>query len=157
MNSNNNESVIKKSRCNYRGDYLSPFDWTGGELFLTKWQLSFRSNSFNLRNREESIQLEDVVSIQAKYSDFISNKLSILLRNGSIKEFRVPRRNDWVKTIKEAVNQNRKAHGEDSSIDETAVSIPKRPEGWYLKIIIQALVLVICVALLAFIFQRFMS
>jgi hypothetical protein len=156
MKLNDDEIVVRESRCNHRGNHLDLFDWAGGKVLLTKKRLTFRPNSFNLKNLEHSIKLEDIISIQAKHNDFISNKFTILLRNGSIEEFRVPKRKDWLKAIEQAVKENRKRHGEDWNISTTDLSTPEKSKKWYIKVAIQVLFWGLCVSILAFIFQVFL-
>ena len=156
MKSNDDEIVVRESRCNHRSNHLDPFDWAGGSVLLTKKRLTFRPNSLNFRNGEHSIRFEDIVSIQVKHNDFISNKFTILLRNGSIEEFRVPKRKDWLKAIERAVKEKKKQHGEDWNISTTDFSIPKKSINWYIKVAIQVLFLALCVSILAFILQMFL-
>lgn len=111
MKIENNEIVIRKSRGNHRTNNLNPFDWVGGKIFLTNHRLIFRPNSLNFQTNEESIPLEDVVSIEAKHHDFISSKLSIFLVNGYINEFHVPKRKDWVQDIEKAIKDLKKPAG----------------------------------------------
>jgi hypothetical protein len=156
MISNDDEIVIRKSRCNQRSNHLAAFDWAGGKLLLTERRLIFRPNFLNIRAGEESIPLEEIVAIQAKHSDFISNKFTILLRNASTKEFRVPRRKDWVKAIEQAVKEKRKRHGGNWYVNTTDIPIPKKSLRWFIKVAIQALFLALFVGLLAFVFTRFL-
>ena len=153
MKSNDNEIVVKESRCNHRSNHLDPFDWAGGRVLLTKKWLIFRFNSLNFRNQEHSMPLEDIASIQAKHSDFISNKFTILLRNGSIAEFRVPKRKDWLKAIEQAMKEMKKQHGEDWNSSTTDFLIPKKSINWYIKVAIQVIFLALCVSILSFILQ----
>jgi len=156
MNSNNNKIVLRESRCNHRSNHLNLFDWAGGRVILTKERLTFKPNSLNFRNGEYSIQLEDIVSIQAKHNDFITNRFTILLRNGSIAEFRVPKRKDWLKIIEKAVKEKKKQHGEKWNIITNGFSIPKKKIKWYIKVGMQVLFFALCISLLAFILQIFL-
>jgi hypothetical protein len=152
MKSNADEIVIRESRCMYRRHHSDPFDWAGGKVLLTKNRLSFVPSFFDLGNAEHSISLEDIVSIQAKYSCFISNKFSVLCKDGSINEFRVPKRKDWLITLEEALKE-KKGGGADWKTSSTPFSTPKNSMQWYVRITIQVLFLAFCVSVLAFIFQ----
>jgi ATP-dependent Zn protease len=156
MKTNNREVTIKGSRCNYRSDRLDPFDWAGGKLLLTEYRLLFKPYSLNLRNKEESIQLKDIESIEAKYSDFISNKVTVLLNDGSTKEFRVPGRSDWIKVLEKAIRTNKKARDENWD-SRKGMPIVQKSLNWYIKMIIQIVLLALFVTALAFIFQRLLS
>ncbi|MBW1715811.1 MAG: hypothetical protein JRJ77_08310 [Deltaproteobacteria bacterium] len=157
MKSNDDEIVVREGRRNHRSIHLDPFDWAGGRALLTNRRLIFRPNFLNFRTAEESIRLEGIVSIEAKHSGFISNKFPILLRNGSVVEFRVSKRKDWVKAIEQAVKEKKKEHGEGQDISTTIdFRIPKKSPRWYIKVAIQALLLALCVGVVALIFQRFL-
>ncbi len=99
MKLDDNEIIIRKSGANH----LKPFEGVGGRLFLTNQRLFFKSHFFNIQTHEESIPLEDIVSIEAKHSDFISGKMTVFLRNGSAEKFYVPKRKKWVKDIEKTI------------------------------------------------------
>lgn len=101
MKLDDNEIIIRKSGANH----LKPFEGVGGRLFLTNQRLFFKSHFFNIQTHEESIPLEDIVSIEAKHIDFISGKMIVFLRNGSAEKFYVPKRKKWVKDIEKAIEE----------------------------------------------------
>jgi hypothetical protein len=103
MNLSRNEIVLRKSRGNHRASQLDPFDWIGGTWFLTNHRLFFKSNFLNTSAREVSIPLENILSIEVKYNDFISSKLSIFLNNDSLVELHVRKRKSWVNDIGKAI------------------------------------------------------
>jgi hypothetical protein len=98
-----NEIIIRKSRANH----LKSFEGVGGKLFLTNRRLFFKSHFFNIQTHEESILLQDIVSIEAKHSDFISGKMVIFLKNGSAEKFYVPKRKKWVSDIEKAIEESK--------------------------------------------------
>jgi hypothetical protein len=153
--SNNEEIVRRESRCSHRSNHLDPFDWSGGKVLLTKDRLSFVPGSLEFTNAEHSIRLEDIVSIQAKHNDFFSNKLSLLLRNGSIEEFRVPKRKEWLETLEKALREMKRGQGENWKATSTEFSIPKKSIKWYFRFAVQVLFVALCVGVLAFVFQMF--
>jgi len=155
MMANNDEIFRRESRCSHRSNHLDPFDWAGGKVVLTKDRLSFVPSSLNFRNAEHSIRLEDIVSIQAKHNDFISNKFTVLLRDGSIEEFRVPKRKEWLETLERALKGKKRGHGEDWKTISGEFSMPKKSMKWYFRVAVQILFLGLCVGVLAFIFQIF--
>ena len=156
MKLDNNAIVVRKSRCNHRSNHLDPFNWSGGRLFLTEHRLIFKPHSFNFRTGEESILIDNIVAIEVKYNDFISNKFTIVLRNGSIEEFRVPKRKFWVRDIKNTMKKKNKGSAEDWDINKkTDFTIPKKSLRWFIKVAIQALLFAICVGALMFVFQIF--
>ena len=99
MELNENETIIRKSRATH----WKHFEGVGGKLFLTNRRLIFKSHRLNFQPHEEAIQLEDIISIEAKYSDFVSAKMLISLRNGAIERYYVPHRKTWVKDIEKAM------------------------------------------------------
>jgi hypothetical protein len=126
----------------------------GGKLLLTKDQLSFVPGSLNFRKPEHSITLGDIVSIQAKHSELISNRFTLLLRNGSVEEFRVPKRKEWLKTLEEALKE-KKAAGANWRSGSSEFSRAKKSVKWYLRVAIKVFFIAVCVCVLAFIFQTF--
>lgn len=104
MHLNDNEIMIRKSR----GTHRRGVEGVGGRLFLTNHRLVFKPHFFNIQTHEEGIALGDIVVVEAKYSDFISAKMSIHLRNGSVHKFLVPQRKTWVENIEKAIQELRK-------------------------------------------------
>jgi len=102
MKLDNNEISRRKSRANH----LKLFEGVGGRLFLTNQRLFFKPHFFNIQTHEESISLKDILSIEAKYSDFISGKMTVFLRNGSAEKFYVPKRKKWVKDIEKTIEES---------------------------------------------------
>lgn len=88
MSLSNDEVILRKGAATH----LVSFEGVGGKLFLTNKRLFFESRSLNFQGHEESISLEDIVSIEAKHSDLISRKLSIHLINNSVEDFIAYRR-----------------------------------------------------------------
>jgi hypothetical protein len=103
MKLNSDEIILRKSRANH----LKLFEGVGGRLFLTNQRLFFKSHFFNVQTHEETIPLQDIVSIEAKGSDFISGKMKIFLRNGSVEKFYVPKRKKWVDDIEKAIEEGK--------------------------------------------------
>ena len=103
MKLNSDEIILRKSRANH----LKPFEGVGGRLFLTNQRLFFKSHFFNVQTHEESIPLQEIVSIKAKGSDFISGKMKIFLKNGSVEKFHVPKRKKWVNDIGKAIEEGK--------------------------------------------------
>lgn len=103
MKLDDNEIIVRKSRANH----IKSFEGVGGELFLTNQRLVFKSHFFNIQTHEESIPLQDIVSIEAKHSDFISGKMTLLLNNGSTENFYVPKRKKWIHDIEKAIEQRK--------------------------------------------------
>ena len=101
MKLKDNEIIIRESRANH----LKPLEGVGGKLFLTNQRLFFKSHFFNIQTHEESIPLDDIVSIEAKHSDFISGKMTIILKKGSEEKFYVPKRKKWIKDIEKAIEE----------------------------------------------------
>jgi len=149
------DKVIRKSRGNHRANSINPFDWAGGRLILTSARLVFRPHSLNFRTDEESIPLENINSIRADHSDFISSKISLFLENGCFHEFRVPKRKDWIQDIEKAVKLKKEARGQiwnnQMKLDRR---IPRKPLWPKIKIVIQTILLASLVSLLIYILLR---
>jgi len=153
MKLKDNENLIRQSRGNHRADHLNVYDWVGGRWFLTNHRLFFKSNVLNTQTCEESIPLENITSIEVKYHDFISSKLTIFLNNGSLVELHVPKRKDWIDDIGKAIKKLKK----DSDVTWGIKKIlntkkVEKPRGWLIKTVIQTILFAICVGMLAFIF-----
>lgn len=99
MKLNNNEIILKEGAANH----LKAIEGVGGKLYLNNQRLIFESHSLNVQTHVESIPLSSIVSIQTKYSDFISRKLLVSLRNGAKEKYYVYKRKNWVKEIKKAI------------------------------------------------------
>ncbi len=158
MEIENTEIVIRKNRGNHRTNYLNPFDWVGGMLFLTNHRLIFKPNLLNFKANDESIPLENILSIKAKHHDFISSKLSIFLIDGCMHEFHVPNRKDWVQDIEKAIKDFKNIDGVKYDFNEKlSYTIPKKSLGWYLKLVVQAILLAFCVSIITFIFLNLLK
>ena len=100
---NEKEIVVRKSRATH----WKYWEGVGGKLLLTNKRLIFKSHGLNVHSHEEAIPLEAIISIEAKYSDFISAKMMISLSSGAKEKYYVPHRKAWVKDIKSAMEQLR--------------------------------------------------
>lgn len=158
MQFNINEKLIRKSRGNYRGNYLLPFAWVGGTWYLTNVRLYFEANAFNIEKLDESIPLERINSINLKHSDFISSKLSILLRDNSLIELHVPERKAWVTDIANEIKKikNKVEEGSDlfSIINNKVV---EKPKGWFIKTTIQIAIVAVCVSVICLLFFKLLT
>jgi hypothetical protein len=76
--------------------------------------------------------------IEKKHSDFISSKLTLLLKNGTLAEFHVPKTQEWVKDIEKHAIQ-RGASLNIGKIPEQA--LPQKGLAWSLKVLLQLVVL----------------
>jgi len=92
------ETLIRESGATHRKNN----EGVGGRLFLTNQRLIFKSHFFNIQVHEEVIPLEDIASIEAKHSDFISVKMSLNLKSGSTHTFLVHHRSEWIEEIVKA-------------------------------------------------------
>ncbi len=99
MEFEDSEKLIRKSRGNYRINSSNPFDWVGGTWFLTNKRMLFESNATNIKSHNDIIPLENIISIERKYNDFLSSRLSLLLIDGSLVELHVKQRIDWINDI----------------------------------------------------------
>ena len=100
------DPIIRKSRCNFKSAVLDPFAWKGGKLILSKQNLRFEPNSLEYDTSSLSIPLHNITSINARYPDFLSNRIVVLLKDGSIIEFRVPKRKEWIQDLIETTGNN---------------------------------------------------
>jgi hypothetical protein len=147
MRLNTNEILIKKNRGNYRSNILNLLDWSGGHLFLTNQRLIFEPNFVNIRTEEEVIPLETIAVIEKKHSDFISSRLTLLLKNGSLAEFHVPKTQEWVKDIEKYAIQR----GASLKIGEIPKqALPQKGFAWSAKVLVQLAALFICFCVLSY-------
>jgi hypothetical protein len=145
------EEIIRKARANH----IQPLEGVGGRLLLTNRRLFFKSHMFNVKTREISIPLEDIIAVETKGSDFISKKLEIFLKNGSIEEFIVNHRKRWVEEIEQAIEEKEKASGRRWYIrNKESLTVPQKPLTHPLKLLVQAILLGVCVSLLIYFFLR---
>ena len=145
------EEIIRKARANH----LQLLEGVGGSLLLTNRRLFFKSHMFNVKTREISIPLEDIIAVATKSSDFISKKLQIFLGDGSIEEFIVNHRKTWVKEIEQAIEEKEKASGRRwYNRKRESLTLPQKPSRQSLKLLVQAILLGICVSLLIYFFLR---
>jgi len=101
----------------------------------------------NIRTEEEVIPLESIAVIEKKHSDFISSKLTLLLKNGTFAEFHVPKTQKWVKDIEKHAIQ-RGASLSIGKIPEQA--LPQKGFAWSIKVLLQLAVLFICFCVLSY-------
>jgi len=101
---NSNEKIIKKGRANH----LRKIEWVGGKLFLTNQKLIFKPHQLNIQTYEVVIPLDEIVSVEAKHSDFISRELRVLLKNNSVEKFYVYGRKSWLQEVKKVISEYRK-------------------------------------------------
>jgi len=113
----------------------------------------FKPNVLNFGRKEQSIQLDDIVTVQAKHNDFLSNKIALILANGALLEFRVPQRKAWLESIAHAVNTRKVSLGKTPDIYGSQVTYPKKPLRWYLKVFLQIVFLGFITGTLAFLFK----
>lgn len=143
----NDEFIVRKGAATY----LAPSEGVGGRLFLTNQRLFFEPHSFNFRRHERSIRLEQIVAIEAKYSDFISRKLSIYLTNNSLEELIVYKRKLWVSEIQKAVTDIQQGTTASAAIHERPVDFtPTKGHNFYINLLIRAIIIGICVGALMY-------
>ncbi|NLD36945.1 MAG: hypothetical protein GX654_08755 [Desulfatiglans sp.] len=158
MQFNVNEKLIRKSRGNYRGNYLTPFAWVGGTWYLTNIRLHFESNAFNIETLDESIPLESINSINMKHPDFISSKLTILLHNNSLIELHVPERKAWVTDIANEIKKIKNEVEEGSDLYSIINNkIVEKPKGWLIKETIQIAIVAVCVSVICLLFYKLLT
>jgi len=145
MKLSDNEVVLKKGGANH----LVSFEGVGGRLFLTNQRLFFKSHFFNIQRHDESIALEDIVSIETPGEDWISKKMTIFLRNGSTENFLVNQRTNWAEEIEKAIRRLQKKKSVQI-YKKTGHTVQRKPAGWYLKAIIRMILLSVCVSALIF-------
>ena len=147
MRLNNDEKIIRKSRGGYRADYLNPFGWAGGKWYLTNQRLFFESNFSNIEKCDKSISLDEIVAIEAKYSAFLSSKLSILLSDNTLVELRVPHRKLWLSDIGNLIKDTNNASDdwEVENLIRTDLTVKRR--GWFIRVVIQIVLIIVFVNL----------
>jgi len=147
MQPNDSEIIIKKGRANH----LKQYEGVGGKLFLTNQRLFFKSHFVNVQTHEESIQLKDIVGVEAKHSDFISRRLSIFLSNGTVEHFIVYKRGTWVEEIQKAIKESKQqSEGSWHTKKPIATEIPSKRVAWSMREIIHYILIGIFVGLLLF-------
>lgn len=140
----NDEFIIRKGAATY----LVPSEGVGGKLFLTNQRLFFEPHSFNFQRRERSIRLEQIVAIEAKYSDFISRKLSIYLTNKSVEELIVYKRKTWVSEIQKAIMDIKQGTTASAGIHQRPVDFePTKGHNFYINLLIRAIIIGIFVGI----------
>ena len=158
MGLNQGEKLIRESRGNYKPNPLDPLESYGGKWYLTDKRLYFRGNFTNLKNIEESISLKSIESIEAKHNDFISSKINLYLKNASIAQILVPKRNKWIQDILTSIRLMNEKEGrpwdEKSFFDVKNMS---RPKGWLLQIAIKIIIFGAAVAGILFLLQLLLS
>jgi hypothetical protein len=147
MRLNSREIVIRKKRGNYRGNVCNPLDWSGGHLFLTNQRLIFKPNLTNISAEEQAIPLESIQVIEKRHSDFISSKVTVLLKNGTLAEFHVSKTKEFVKDLQEYAIQ-RGASLSIGRIPEQA--LPQKGSAWSLRVLVQLAVLFLCLCTLSY-------
>lgn len=107
-------------------------------MFLTNQRLIFKPHSMNTRTEEEEIALENIAVIEKKHSDFISSKLTLLLKNGTLAEFYLPKAQEWVEDIRKHAIQK----GASPNIDKIPEqALPQKGFAWSIKVILQLVLL----------------
>lgn len=92
------EILLKEGRANH----WKGIEAVGGRLFLTDHRLVFKPHSFNIQIREESISLDQIVSIKPNRTFFIlPNQISVELANGKEERFVVWNRKKWMEKIEQ--------------------------------------------------------
>lgn len=87
------ETILFGSQANH----LRGIEAVGGKLYLTNKRLVFKSHNFNFKNEMLSIPRSDIVSLGSfKSLGFISNGLSVTLRDQKTEKFIVDRPQDWM-------------------------------------------------------------
>ena len=146
MKFEDSEKLLRKSRGNYRINSANPFDWIGGTWFLTNKKMLFESNATNIKSQNEIIPLENIISIEIKYKDFLSSKLSLFLIDGSLVELHVKQRKDWISDIGDAykVLKGVKNWNINSIVN---IREHKKPRSWRIRSNIHLLLYAILTAL----------
>lgn len=143
----NDEFIVRKGAATY----LVPSEGVGGKLFLTSQRLFFEPHSFNFQRHERSIRLEQIIKIEAKYSDFLSRKLSIYLTNKSVEELIVYKRKTWVSEIQKAIMDIQEGTTASASIPQRPVDFtPAKGHNFYINLLIRAIIIGIFVGILMY-------
>ena len=149
MKLNDDEILIKKGSANH----LVQFEGVGGRLFLTNQRLFFKSHSFNIQTHEESILLDDIISIETEHRGLFFRMFSILLKNGSVERFVVRDRKTWASEIEKAIEALCKKNGIYRDIHKkVGYKVPPISNRSIIKTAIQATVVAICIAVLIYVF-----
>lgn len=84
----------------------------GGKLLLTNKSLSFSAHALNVGRQEANIDLKQITDVRVAANFFISQHI-LVTANGEEHRFVVYNGNEWVKKIKEAVEQLSKQKSEN--------------------------------------------
>lgn len=150
MRLSEDEIIVRKSRGNYRNNLLNPLSYYGGKWFLTNYRLYFKGNVTNLGECEESIPLDNIISIEAKHNDFLSSKLTFFLNNGSIIQLHVPKRKEWINDIGVEIKKIKKDIDDNWDINQilNTIKIPNKPKGWFVATTVRFLLFGMIVAII---------
>ena len=154
MKLEDSEKLIRKSRGNYRFNSSNPFGWIGGTWILTNKNMLFESNATNIMAQDEIIPLENIISIEKKYYDFLSSKLSLFLIDGSLVELHVKERKVWISDIGKAY---RALKGDKNWNINRIVNVRehKKPVIWRIRSNIRLLLYAIITALFMYFLLEF--
>lgn len=98
LNLKKGEILVKEGRANH----WKGIEAVGGTLFLTDHRLVFKPHGFNIQIHEESISLDQIVSIKASRTFFVlPNQISVELANGRKERYVVWNRKSWIQKIEQ--------------------------------------------------------
>lgn len=92
------DTILRKGMANY----FKGFANVGGQLMLTERSLIFKPHVLNVRRKEFSIPLKDIVAVERRNSlGVIKNGFGVILRDGTSHRFVVYGREEWIEAIVE--------------------------------------------------------
>jgi hypothetical protein len=127
----------------------------GGKLLLTSKRLIFIPHSLNFQNREEDIAIKHIIAVVSMHSDYFSRKISIYLKDNTVKEFIIYKRKAWVQHIcdvAKAMNHQIKVHSSEKQGFQGAVA--GKGYTFFAGMLVRAISLGLLVACLMFLFLR---
>jgi hypothetical protein len=90
------DTILRKGAANY----FKGFTNIGGQLMLTERSLIFKPHVLNVRRKELTIPLKEVVAIERRNSlGVIPNGFGVVLRDGASERFVVYGREEWVEHL----------------------------------------------------------
>jgi hypothetical protein len=116
MKNDESEKLLHESHGNYRENDYNPLNWTGGKWLLYNNKIVFQSGISNFQEIRREIRLEEILSIEAKHSNFISSKMIFFLNDGSTIELHVPNKSYWIDKIETAIKNKHRQKDDDWSI-----------------------------------------
>ena len=98
LNLKKGEIIVKEGRANH----WQGIEAVGGRLFLTDHRLVFKPHRFNIQIHEESISLDQIVSIKPGRTFLVlPNQISVELSNGKEERYVVWNRKSWIEKIEQ--------------------------------------------------------